>query len=73
MFPKIQNEKDFNRILRKMSHADLVALIIQFFNNNQINENIYPAISLLSKLVLNNSDDKNFAHQFVSNDGLVLY
>lgn len=56
-----------------MHYVDLVGLIIQFFSSIQINENIYPVISLLSKLVLNNSDDKNFAHQFVTNDGLLLY
>ncbi len=60
LFLKNQTEKELSRILSTLSQQEVVLNVLTQFNSIPT-DNIYTAISLLSKLVLHNSDSQPFA------------
>ena len=70
-FNNAQSESELEHLTKELNQSEIISCCIGAVKYLQ-KEHIGIAISLLSRLILNNEDDKQFASQFVAHNGLLL-
>ncbi|KAL4452973.1 hypothetical protein ABPG73_012917 [Tetrahymena malaccensis] len=70
-FTHPSQENDLERITRELNSSEIILSTLKTIQYLQ-KDHIGIAIQLLSRLILNTEDDKQFAAQFVSNNGLYI-